>query len=100
MGSTFFIVTRVPPAWLGYRHAGREMYIDSHGRVRDVEGWRRVLDRLRGFARSLRRFKIDHFSDHSSGKDYIAHIHAAVQKQQQAITQSGSSRRRARTTAM
>ena len=92
------IVTRVPPAWLGYRHAGREMYIDSHGRVRDVEGWRRVLDRLRGFARSLRRFKIDHFSDHSM-EDYIAHIHAAVQKQQQAMTQSRPSRQHGRTTA-
>jgi triacylglycerol lipase len=86
------IVTRVPPAWLGYRHAGREMYIDSRGRVRDVEGWRRVVDRLRGFARGLRRFKIDHFSDHSI-EDYIAHIHAAVQKQQ-AMTHSRASRGR------
>jgi triacylglycerol lipase len=74
------------------------MYIDSHGRVRDVEGWRRVLDRLRGFARSLRRFKVDHFSDHSM-EDYIAHIHAAVQKQQQAMTQSRPSRQHGRTTA-
>jgi triacylglycerol lipase len=87
------IVTRVPPAWLGYRHAGREMYIDYKGRARDIEGRRRVLDRLRGFARSLRRFKIDHFSDHSI-EDYIDHIHAAVQKQQQAMTQSVPSRRR------
>ncbi|MDY0171017.1 MAG: lipase family protein [Thermoguttaceae bacterium] len=89
------IVTRVPPAWMGYRHAGREMYIDYKGRVRDVEGWRRVLDRLRGFGRSLRRLKIDHFSDHSI-EDYIAHIHAAVQKQQQAMTQRATSRPRGR----
>jgi len=75
------IVTRVPPTWLGYRHGGREMYIDYKGRVRTVEGWRRVLDRLRGFLRGLRRLNIDHFSDHSI-EHYIAHIHAAVQKQQ------------------
>jgi len=93
------IVTRVPPAWLGYRHAGREMYIDSHGRVRDVEGWRRVVDRLRGFARSLRRLKIDHFSDHSI-EDYIAHIHAAVQKQQEAMARTAPRRRRGRTRTM
>jgi triacylglycerol lipase len=89
------IVTRVPPTWLGYRHAGREMYIDSQGRVRDVEGWRRVGDRLRGFLHGLRRFNIDHFSDHSI-EGYIAHIHAAVQKQQQAMTQSASSQPRRR----
>jgi len=92
------IVTRVPPTWLGYRHAGREMYIDSQGRVRDVEGWRRAGDRLRGFLHGLRRFNIDHFCDHSI-EGYIAYIHAAVQKQQQAMTQSVSSRPRGRTGA-
>ena len=80
------IVTRVPPTWWGYRHGGHEMYIDSHGRVRLVEGWLRLLDRLRGFVRGLRRFKIDHFTDHSI-EHYIAHIHAAVQSQQPATMQ-------------
>ena len=87
------IVTRVPPTWLGYRHGGREMYIDCKGRVRDVEGWRRVVDRLRGFLRGLRRFKIDHFSDHSI-EQYIAYLHAAVQKQQHAMTRRASRLRR------
>ncbi|NUQ66584.1 MAG: lipase family protein [Pirellulales bacterium] len=91
------IVTRVPPTWLGYCHSGREMYIDSKGRVRDVEGWRRMVDRLRGFLRGLRRFNIDHFSDHSI-EQYIASIHAAVQKQQLAMTRK--SRRRSRIAAM
>jgi len=86
------IVTRVPPTWLGYRHGGREMYIDSKGRVRVVEGWRRVMDRLRGFVRGLRRLQIDHFSDHSI-ECYIAHIHAAVEKQQRAVTRSMPVRR-------
>jgi hypothetical protein len=70
---------------------------ETIGRVRDVEGWRRVVDRLRGFIRGLRRFNIDHFSDHSI-EYYIAYIHAAVQKQQQAMTRRV--RRRSRTAAM
>ena len=80
------IVTRVPPTWFGYRHCGREIYIDCEGRVRMVEGWRRMLDRLRGFIRGLGRLKIDHFSDHSIER-YIEHIHAAVQGHQRAMTQ-------------
>lgn len=76
------VVTRVPPTWMGYRHGGREIYLDSTGRVRVVEGWRRTLDRLRGFVCGLGRLKIDHFSDHSIER-YIDHIHAAVQNQQQ-----------------
>jgi triacylglycerol lipase len=87
------IVTRVPPAWWGYRHGGREMYIDSQGRVRNVKGWRRVVDRLRGFVQGLREFRIDQFSDHSI-EHYIAYIHAAVQRQQQAATLHVRSRSR------
>ncbi len=86
------IVTRVPPTWWGYCHGGREMYIDYKGRVRDLDGWYRVLDRVRGFLRSLRRLKIDHFSDHSM-EQYIAYIHAAVQKQQRAMARHASRRR-------
>jgi triacylglycerol lipase len=78
------VVTRVPPTWWGYRHGGREMYIDSTGKVRDVKGWRRMVDRWRGFVRGLARLRIDHFSDHSI-EQYITHIHAAVQRQQQAM---------------
>jgi triacylglycerol lipase len=78
------IVTRVPPTWLGYRHCGREMYIDFRGRVRSIVGWRRVVDRLRGFIRGLGHLSIDQFSDHSI-EQYIDHIHAAVERQQQAM---------------
>jgi len=79
------IVTRVPPTWLGYHHAGHEMYLDYRGRVREIEGWRRVFDRFRGFLRGLWRFNIDHFSDHSMER-YIDYIHAAVLKEQEAMT--------------
>ena len=71
------IVTRVPPAWFGYRHCGMEMYLDVNGRLRKVEGWRRVTDRLRGFLRGLTRFKIDHFADHSMDR-YIEYIRREV----------------------
>lgn len=87
------IVTRLPPAWFGYRHGGRELYIDCEGRVLRVEGWRRAADRLRGFLLGLRRLKIDHFSDHSIER-YIDHIHAAVQRQRQAIAPIVPRRRR------
>ncbi|QDV57426.1 Lipase (class 3) [Rosistilla oblonga] len=58
------IVTRVPPTWLGYRHRGNEIYLDYQGRIRKLEGWWRTQDRLHGFLRGLRKFNIDHFSDH------------------------------------
>ena len=59
------IVTRVPPVFLGYRHSGSEMYIDRLGRLKEIEGWRRVSDRLQGFLSGLRRLKVDQLSDHS-----------------------------------
>jgi triacylglycerol lipase len=74
------IVTRVPPPWLGYRHGGREMYIDSDGRVRMIRGWRRAVDRLRGFVFGLGRLNIDHFADHSIER-YIDYLHEAVRRQ-------------------
>ncbi len=32
------VVTRVPPAWMGYRHGGDEVYLDRHGRIRKLRG--------------------------------------------------------------
>lgn len=74
------IVTRVPPAWLGYRHSGTEMYLDARGRVRGLTGMSRLKDRLRGFLRGLRKLKIDHFSDHSIDV-YIEYINNACQNE-------------------
>ena len=74
------IVTRVPPTWLGYRHAGKEMYLDCDGRLRKLTGWQRTKDRFRGFVRGLRTFQVDHFSDHSM-LEYIRHIEHAVQQE-------------------
>ena len=58
------IVTRVPPPWFGYRHTGIEKYFDRNGDLRDISGWKRSADRLRGFLGGLGKLRIDHFSDH------------------------------------
>ena len=50
------IVTRVPPAWFGYRHSGQEMYIDNVGRLRDLQGWNRFRDRFRGVHRWIETY--------------------------------------------
>lgn len=59
------IVARVPPPWLGYRHAGQEIYLDNKGRIRNLQGWWRFRDRWKGFLKGILRFRIDHFSDHN-----------------------------------
>ena len=71
------IVTRVPPAWLGFRHHGLEMYLNRYGRLQKMNGWTRTRDRLKGFLGGLKEFSIDHFSDHSIDR-YIENIWAEV----------------------
>ena len=58
------IVPRLPPGWLGFRHAGREMYLDRNGRLRTLDYAGKLQDRVRGFIRELGRFRIDWLSDH------------------------------------
>ena len=57
-------VTRVPPAWMGYRHCGSEVYMNRDGKIGQVGLLGKRRDRWRGFVRGLGRLKIDHFSDH------------------------------------
>ncbi len=73
------IVARVPPAWMGYCHRGIEVYLDYRGRICRIEGWWRFRDRVLGFLRSLRQFRIDHFTDHSIHR-YIEAILLATLK--------------------
>lgn len=58
------IVPRLPPAWFGYRHCGREMYLNRNGRLRNAGYAGKTQDRIRGFFRELKRFRIDWVSDH------------------------------------
>jgi triacylglycerol lipase len=58
------IVARVPPRWLGYKHSGFELYLDSKSQLRNIVSWNRVRDRFRGFWTGLLMGRIDYLSDH------------------------------------
>jgi len=77
------IVTRVPPSWMGYRHAGSEMYLNAYGKVRKVTGWQRTKDLYRGFWMGIKKGRIDNFEDHSIDR-YIEYIHSYVEEQESA----------------
>ena len=83
------IVTRVPPAWMGYRHVGSEMYLNAYGKVRNVTGWQRTKDRWRGFWMGMKKGRIDNFEDHSIDR-YIDFIHSYVEEQELAGNNNGS----------
>jgi triacylglycerol lipase len=73
------IVTRVPPAWLGYRHKGQEIYLNAYGKIRRLTPWQRFKDRWRGTVRGIRERRFDPFSDHSI-VEYVQHIRGAVEE--------------------
>ena len=75
------IVTRVPPAWLGYRHKGQELYLNAYGEIRRFTTWQRVKDRWRGFVGGLKSREFDHFTDHSIMR-YIEYIQRAVAEEE------------------
>lgn len=82
------IVPRVPPSLLGYRHSGREVYLDLNGRIRKLGIVSKRRDKWRGFVRALKRWKIDHFSDHSIHR-YIEAILKAVADEDQRLQTGG-----------
>ena len=82
------IVTRVPPAFLGYRHSGNEVYIDRNGKIGHVGLIGKRRDRWQGFLRGLRRWKIDHFADHSV-HNYADAIAAAVRQEEETLAAGG-----------
>ena len=78
------IICRVPPAWLGFRHKGHEVYLNAYGKIRRLTTWQRVKDRWRGFIRGLRERRFDHFADHSIGQ-YVEHIRSAVEEEESIV---------------
>ncbi len=68
------IVTRSPPAWLGYRHSGQEIYLDSDGQVKTLNAVERRADMWKGLISGLKRKQLDYFSDHLIDR-YVEHIH-------------------------
>lgn len=79
------IVTRIPPRWLGYAHSGRELYLDAYGKVKHFSAWRKMRDRWLGFFLSLRKWKVDHLSDHLITA-YIQYLHQAILDEEQGKT--------------
>jgi len=75
------MVTRVPPTWFGYRHCGREIYLDYLGHIRPLRGWQRLRDRVRGLLAGLEHFRIDYFADHSIVR-YVDHIGAVLRREE------------------
>jgi triacylglycerol lipase len=71
------IVARVPPAWLGYRHGVREVYLDRHGKIRKLTGGWLRRDRWLGLIAGLLQWKLDLLADHSI-RLYAHHIASAV----------------------
>ena len=84
------VVTRVPPVWLGYRHCGTEMYLDRHGKLKDIQGWRRVSDRAQGLLKEFTtKFRVDYLSDHSI-QDYVDLLTAIARNNPEQINTKGS----------
>lgn len=75
------VVTRLPPRWLGYRHAGVEYYLNARGKVKCYSPWQKFRDRWSGFLLSLRKGRIDHVTDHLI-VSYIGHLLRAVEEEQ------------------
>ena len=69
------IVTRSPPAWMGYRHTGKEMYLNADGKLKQLNAKQRSVDMWKGFVSGLKRKELDHFSDHLIDR-YIEYIYA------------------------
>ncbi len=74
------IVPRVPPTWLGYRHTGRHMYLDSQGNLRRLTRRQRTQDRWRGFREGIKQGSIDPLADHAMAR-YVEYIYQAVRSQ-------------------
>ncbi|MGB7328479.1 MAG: lipase family protein, partial [Rubripirellula sp.] len=83
------IVTRVPPILMGYRHCGREVYLNRNGKMGKLSHLARRRDRWRGFFRGLSKWKIDHFSDHSI-HNYIDAILKAVEEENLSMSEGGA----------
>lgn len=73
------IVTHTPPAWLGYRHSGKEMYLDANGKLRELNKIQRSADTWKGFIMGLKKREIDHFSDHLIDR-YVDYIYQNQEK--------------------
>lgn len=80
------IVTRVPPAWMGYHHSGKEVYFNRNGDIKDYNFIMKRRDRWRGFLKGIRQRRIDHFADHSV-HNYCQYLVKAVNRELESLAQ-------------
>ncbi len=80
------IVTRVPPAWMGYHHCGQEVYFNRYGDIKKYNYLMKRRDRWRGFIRGLAGWRVDHFSDHSM-HEYCQHLVKAVINEMESLAE-------------
>ena len=73
------IVPRSPPAWLGYRHSGQEIYLNSDGQIKELNAVERRTDMWKGLISALKHKQIDYFSDHLIDR-YVENIHNENQR--------------------
>jgi len=78
------VVTKVPPAWLGYRHTGEQMYLNAYGKLRPMTKAQRTKDKWRGFVMGIKKRSFDHFSDHIQMR-YIESIANAIEEEKAGI---------------
>ena len=63
------IVCRMPLWIMGYRHHGKNMYINYKGKIVKYRWWRRMIDNLRGRLRAMTKFQLfDGIYDHDITK--------------------------------
>jgi triacylglycerol lipase len=90
------IVTRVPPTFMGYRHSGKEVYLNRNGKIRKLSGFLRSMDRCRGMLRGLLAFKLDFLSDHSIHQ-YAQHLATAAREEARYLPKAPASNPSAQT---
>lgn len=78
------IVTRSPPIWLGYQHSGKEIYLDSVGRIKSLTQVQRSRDRWKGFILGIKNKEIDYLSDHAITR-YVDYIHREAMDSSQTV---------------
>lgn len=78
------VVTRVPPAWMGYHHSGKEVYFNRFGDIKDYGYVFKRRDRWHSFFAGLTKWNIDHFSDHSVHL-YCEHLVKAVTAENESL---------------
>jgi len=68
------VVTRTPPAWMGYHHSGKEMYLDSDGKLKELNPIQRSADLWKGVVAGFKKYEIDYFTDHLIDR-YVEYVY-------------------------